>query len=92
MQRKLTRLALISAASMAVTALFCLDLGLSFSASGNALGSGTTWLETCLNGPRGGSFNAGKFSPNGSGAGISALNARFSLATSGEDSGFRFVQ
>jgi formylglycine-generating enzyme required for sulfatase activity len=40
---------------------------------------------------RGGSFNAGKFSPNGSGAGTFALNARFSPATSGEDSGFRCV-
>lgn len=41
---------------------------------------------------RGGSFNAGKFTPNGSGAGIFALNARFSPATAGEDGGFRCVQ
>jgi len=41
---------------------------------------------------RGGSFNAGKFSPNGSGAGTFALNARFSPDTAGEDGGFRCVQ
>jgi formylglycine-generating enzyme required for sulfatase activity len=41
---------------------------------------------------RGGSFNAGKFSPNGSGAGTFALNARFSPDGAGEDGGFRCVQ
>jgi hypothetical protein len=48
-------------------------------------GSGTNFPSAIV---RGGGFDAGKFSPNGSGAGIFALNARFSPATSGEDGGF----
>jgi formylglycine-generating enzyme required for sulfatase activity len=41
---------------------------------------------------RGGSFHAGVFSPNGSGAGVFALNARFSPADAGDDGGFRCVR
>ena len=41
---------------------------------------------------RGGGFRAGLFSPNGSGAGVFAVNAHFSPAVSAEDGGFRCVQ
>jgi formylglycine-generating enzyme required for sulfatase activity len=41
---------------------------------------------------RGGGFRAGLFSPNGSGAGVFALNARFSPADSADDGGFRCVR
>jgi len=41
---------------------------------------------------RGGGFHSGLFSPNGSGAGVFALNARFSPADAGDDGGFRCVR
>ena len=41
---------------------------------------------------RGGGWRAGLFSPYGSGAGVFALNARFSPADAGDDGGFRCVR
>jgi formylglycine-generating enzyme required for sulfatase activity len=51
-----------------------------------AQGPGTNFPSALA---RGGGFKAGSFSPNGSGAGVFALNARFSPADSADDGGFR---